>query len=139
MVLNVDASIRAFRAGGVSADQLLVGIPFFARAYGRVPNVNAGLFQPSGGAPQGWRESDGDWRRLARKQLRDSRFERHWEPAARVPWLYNSGTGTWITYDDPEAVAAKASYTRQHGLGGVVIWELGGDDGRLMKAIAGAR
>jgi GH18 family chitinase len=25
---------------------------------------------------------------------------------------------------------------REHGLGGVVIWELGGDDGSLMRAIS---
>ncbi len=57
--LNVDASMRAFRAGGVPADKLLVGIPFFARVYGKVPNVNAGLFQPSAGPPKDWRESEG--------------------------------------------------------------------------------
>jgi chitinase len=54
-----------------------------------------------------------------------------------VPWLYDSTTGTWVSYDDPESVAAKAQYVREHRLGGVVIWELGGDDGALMKAISG--
>ena len=68
--LNVDASIRAFRDGGVPPEKLLVGIPFFARAYGGVPNVNAGLFQPSAGPPKNWRESAGDWRTLARTRLR---------------------------------------------------------------------
>jgi len=52
-----------------------------------------------------------------------------------VPWLYDSTSGTWVSYDDPESVAAKATYVRDHGLGGVVIWELGGDDGALMRAI----
>jgi chitinase len=137
--LTVDASIRAFRDGGAPADRLLVGIPFFARAYGGVPNVNGGVLQPSSGPPKDWKEGDGDWRRLASTRLRDRRFARHWESSAKVPWLYDSKDGTWITYDDPDAVRAKMAYMRQHGLGGVVIWELGADDGRLMRAIAEPR
>ena len=134
--LTVDASMKAFREGGVPASKLLVGIPFFARVYGGVPNVNGGLLQPSKGRPADWRDSDGDWRRLARTRLRDSRYTRHWEPSAQVPWLYNATSGTWISYDDPESVRAKVKYTRDHELGGVIIWELAADDGQLMNAIA---
>jgi GH18 family chitinase len=36
-------------------------------------------------------------------------------------------------------VRAKMDYTRSHGLGGVIIWELGADDGRLMRAISESR
>ncbi|GAC1453277.1 MAG: hypothetical protein PVSMB1_01660 [Gemmatimonadaceae bacterium] len=137
--LNVDASMRAFKSAGVPSEKLLVGIPFFVRAYGNVPNVNAGLFQPSIGAPRDWRPADGDWQRLARTRLVDPRYERHWEPSARVPWLYDPGSGTWITYDDPESVREKMDYVREHHLGGAVIWELGADDGRLMHAIRESR
>jgi chitinase len=137
--LTVDASIRAFREGGVPADKLLVGIPFFAKAYGGVPKVNAGLLQPSSGSPRDWKGSDGDWRQLSRTRLLDPRYKRYWESSAKVPWLYDAKSGTWITYDDPEAVRAKMAYVREHQLGGVVIWELGADDGRLMQAIAAPR
>jgi chitinase len=137
--LNVDASMRAFEQGGVPVQKLLVGIPFFARAYGRVPKTNAGLFQPSPGKPRDWRESDGDWRRLSRTRLNDPRYVRHWEPSAKVPWLYDALNGTWITYDDPQSVRAKVDYMREHNLGGVIIWEIGADDGQLIRAISGAR
>ena len=137
--LNVDASMRAFQAGGAPSDKLLVGIPFFSRAYGGVANLNAGLFQPSSGPPKDWKGQDGDWRQLARTRIRDHRYERHWEPAARVPWLYDPRSGAWITYDDPQSVRAKVDYVRERGLGGVVIWELFGDDGRLMQAIGNLR
>jgi chitinase len=135
--LTVDASMRAFEAGGVPRDKLLVGVPFFAKAYGGVANVNGGFLQPAGAPPKEWRDSDGDWRRLSVTRLTDRRYVRHWEPAARVPWLYDAANGLWITYDDPESVRAKIDYVRAQGLGGVVIWELGGDDGRLMRAISG--
>ena len=135
--LNVDASMRAFLDAGVAPGKLLVGIPFYGHGYGNVPNIGDGLFQQGTGTPAGWKPMDGDWGVLAQSRLRDPHYARHWEPNARVPWLYDSTTGTWVSYDDPESVAAKAQYVREHRLGGVVIWELGGDDGALMKAISG--
>jgi chitinase len=135
---NVDASIAAFIKGRVSAKKLLVGVPFYGRAFGQVRNVNRGLFQQGTQNPPEWKQGDGDWKVLARTRLKDPRYVRHWEPGARVPWLYDSNSGTWISYDDPESVAAKASYVRERGLGGVVIWELGGDDGALIRAITGS-
>jgi chitinase len=134
--LNVDVTMRAFLDAGVPAGKLLAGIPFYGHGYGGVPNVNGGLFQPGTGKPSGWHEHEGDWNVLAQTRLKDSRYVRHWESAARVPWLYDSTSGTWVSYDDPQSVGEKARYVREHGLGGVVIWELGGDDGSLMRAIS---
>jgi chitinase len=133
---NVDASMVSFIKGGVPAEKLLVGVPFYGKAYGQVQNVNAGLFQPGTQNPAGWKQGDGDWKTLSQTRLKDPRYARHWEATARVPWLYDSTSGTWVTYDDPESVAAKAAYVRQHGLGGIIIWELGGDDGALIRAIS---
>ena len=87
--------------------------------------------------PKNWRDSDGGWRQLAATTLRDPRYTRHWEPTARVPWLYDAANGNWISYDDPESIRAKMDYVRGQGFGGVVIWELAADDGQLMRAIAG--
>ena len=53
-----------------------------------------------------------------------------------MPWLYDSTSGTWVSYDDPQSVGEKVRYVRERGLGGVLIWELGGDDGSLMRAIS---
>jgi chitinase len=135
--LTIDSTMRVFSKSGVPAEKLLVGIPFFSRAFGGVANINGGFLQPAPTPPKNWRDSDGDWRRLSVTRLRDPRYKRYWQPTARVPWLYDPTTGNWISYDDPESVRAKMDYVRGHGYGGVVIWELGGDDGQLMRAIAG--
>jgi len=135
--LTIDSTMRVFRNAGVASDKLLVGIPFFSRAYGGVANVNAGFLQPAPSPPKNWRDSDGGWRQLAATTLRDPRYTRHWEPTARVPWLYDAANGNWISYDDPESIRAKMDYVRGQGFGGVVIWELAADDGQLMRAIAG--
>lgn len=135
--LNVDRTMTEFRGARVSPRKLLVGIPFYGHAYGSVEDINHGLFQNGTDKPANWKEHDGDWNVLAKTRLRNSRYVKFWESSARVPYMYDSTSGTWVTYDDPHSVAEKVQYVREHGLGGVVIWELGGDDGSLMRAISG--
>ena len=87
--------------------------------------------------PAGWRGGDGDWKTLSKTRLVNPAYARIWDSAARVPFLFDSTSGTWVSYDDPQSVREKVRYVREHGLGGVIIWELGGDDGSLMNAIVG--
>jgi GH18 family chitinase len=54
---------------------------------------------------------------------------------AQVPWLYDSATGVFISYDDPESVAIKAEYIVSRGLGGAMLWELTQDDGELVEVL----
>ena len=133
---NIDATMRRLLDAGVPANKLVLGIPFYGRAYGAVPSTGNGMFQPAGGAPKDWRGGDGDWRVLSQTRLKDPRYVKHWEASARVPWLYDSPSGTWISYDDPQSIREKVRYMRERSLGGVMIWELGGDDGSLMRAIS---
>ena len=135
--LNVDRTMTEFLGARVPPGKLLVGIPFYGHAYGSVEDVNHGLFQNGTDKPADWKEHDGDWNVLAKTRLMNSRYVKYWEPSARVPYMYDTTSGTWVTYDDPRSVAEKVKYVREHGLGGVVIWELGGDDGSLMRAISG--
>jgi chitinase len=133
---NIDVTMRAFLDAKVPASKLLLGIPFYGHGYGSVPNVNGGLFQQGTGKPSDWKQGDGDWHTLAQTRLKDPHYVRHWESSARVPWLYDSTSGTWVSYDDPQSVGEKVRYVSERSLGGVVIWELGGDDGSLMRAIS---
>jgi chitinase len=132
--LNVDASLRAFLDGGVPAEKLVLGIPFYGRGYGGVADVGDGLFQRGERARAGeWGELD--YRALVARDPQGAGFRRFWQPQAMVPWLFDPRSGTWISYDDPQSVALKAAYARERGLGGVMFWEIGGDDGTLLTAI----
>ena len=62
-------------------------------------------------------------------------FQRHWDEQARVPWLYHPQKQIWITYDDAESIGEKAAYVRAEGLGGIMIWELSGDNRTLLPVI----
>jgi chitinase len=135
--LNVDASARLYREQGVPPRKIVVGVPFYGRSYGRVPSANRGLFQVAGGpAPREWGAGELDYDALTRKRPEANGFRRFWDPDARVPWLYKESIGTWITYDDVQSIGQKADYVRARGLGGVMVWELGGDDdGTLVRTI----
>jgi chitinase len=134
--LNIDASVRAFLDAGVPSSKLVVGVPFYGRAYGEVASKDNGLFQPGDpGAATDWGEGTIDYRVLIDTSLEARGFTRFWDAGAQVPWLYSPDAKVWITYDDPKSIELKAQYVREHGLAGVMIWELGGDDGSLLAAI----
>ena len=143
--LNVRASVAAYRAAGVAADKLVVGVPFYGYGYSGVPAQNNGRFQSvqrngfedaatAGAKPQ----YVGSVRFHELKNTTKEGFTRYWDNEARVPWLYNPQTQTWITYDDVQSMREKAEYARRERLGGIMIWELSGDDGTLLPAIVKA-
>jgi chitinase len=134
--LNIRASLQAFVDAGVPHSKLVVGVPFYGRAYGQVANVDNGLFQTGDpNAVKDWGEDTIDYRALMNEHLEERGFARFWDDDAQVPWLYSPESRVWISYDDPTSIALKAAYVREHGLGGIMIWELGGDDGNLLNAI----
>jgi chitinase len=132
---TVDSTVRRYIAAGVPRSKLVVGIPFYGRVYGGVTGANDGLFQAAPGpVPEEWRTGT-DYRAIVGRAPETLGFRRVMHPEARVPFLFNATTGTWVTYDDSASVAEKAAYARANGLGGVMAWEIGGDDGTLLRAI----
>jgi hexosaminidase len=134
--LNIENTMRVFTDAGVPRHQLLVGAPFYGRGYGNVAETDKGLLQKGDhqGA-HGWGSGGIDYRMLVQKEPERSGFTRYWHEQAQVPWLYNPQTRTWISYDDRQSIAAKAEFVREQRFGGIMFWELGGDDGTLLRAI----
>jgi chitinase len=122
---SVDTTVRAYLAAGVPSDKLVLGVPFYGRAFSGVPGANHGLFQPHTGQPKDHGEST--YRSLSRRTP-DGIPHRRWDNDAKVPWLYDPQSKVMITYDDPESIRLKSRYARGHKLGGVMFWELSQDD-----------
>jgi chitinase len=127
---NVEGTVRAFREAGVPADRLVIGMPFYGRGYTGVAPEADGVFQPFETV------ISARYHEIAREYLPS--FERHWHPAAGVPWLWSPERRVMMSYDDPASLAGKAAYIRQEGLGGAMFWELSGDDHdvSLLRALA---
>jgi chitinase len=133
---NVDSTVAIYLRAGLPANKLVVGVPYYARAYGKVPSANDGLFQTAGGAaPSEWTGTSTDVSHLTRARLEAAGFTVRTEPKAQAPFAFNPTTGVWITFDDAESLARKADYVRARGLRGIMIWEAGSDDGTMTRVI----
>ncbi|MDX2160371.1 MAG: glycoside hydrolase family 18 protein [bacterium] len=128
---SAHTAIQAYLDQGVPADKLVLGVAFYGRGWGAVPPENNGLHQPHNPQrlPSGtWELHNFDYQDIAENHLTNPDFQRFWDDTAQVPWLYNPVTQVMISYDDPESLTVKAEYVREMGLGGVMFWELSGDD-----------
>jgi chitinase len=126
-----DTAIRQHLAAGIPANKLVLGAAFYGRAFGDVNPSNDGLNQPFGKFVGAF-----PYVELATTRIGRDGFVRHWDPVAQAPFLWNAGTRTFISYEDPQSLAAKAKYVRRHRLGGLMFWELSQDrDGELLDAI----
>lgn len=139
--LSVDSAVRAYREGGVPARKLVVGIPFYGRAWKNVTNRNNGLFQPASGAPMGtWEEGMFDYWDLVAKNSAAPGIWKKFQDSERIGAYIHAPTvenGVFVTFDDPKSIAEKMRFVRKNQLGGAMLWELSGDTpkGVLLNAI----
>jgi chitinase len=134
--LSVHESVEGYLQAGVPPDKLVMGVPFYGRGWQGVPPPLNGLGQGSSGpaSPGTWGEPGAfDYKDIKENYRPD--YWRLWHDEAEVPWLYNSTAGIFISYDDPQSLAAKTAYVEAQGLGGVMAWELSQDDGSLLEAL----
>jgi chitinase len=117
---SVVGTVQAYEEAGVPREQIVVGVPFYGRRFTGVPAVNNGLYQPFTGA-----RSEA-YHAIVSDDL--PAFRRFWHPEADAAWLYDAGTGTMLSYDDPASIARKTDYVIGEDLGGIMIWELSDDD-----------
>jgi chitinase len=126
-----DAGVKAFEKAGVPAAKILLGVPFYGRMWGEVPDQNHGLFQPGKPIPNAYAPYN-----LIAGTMLNQGFIRFWDSASSVPYLYNAEKHIFVSYEDPESLKAKCSYVLSHKLGGVMFWEYFGDtSGQLLGAI----
>lgn len=125
------ASVEAFEKAGVPAAKIVLGLPFYGRAWGQVADVNHGLFQPGKAVPNVHATYP-----LITQTLLNQGYVRYWDEKSSVPYLYNAQQQIFVTYEDPESIAAKCRFVLSHKLAGVMFWEYSNDpSGTLLRAI----
>ncbi len=128
---SADQAVQLYLAAGVKPEKLLLGVPFYARAWRGVSPENDGLFQPFASAAY---EHGLSYTDLKERFLSDPRYVRYWDDQAKAAYLFNGDE--FITYEDARSLACKADYAQRLGLAGIMIWEYGHDlSGELLEVL----
>lgn len=139
--VSADRSVREYEAAGVPSAKIVLGVPFYGHEWGQVPDQNHGLFQPGKPVPGAFAR----YGNIAATMLPpaapdpampDRGFDRYWDFAASVPYLYNAAQQIFVSYDDPQSMALKCKYVIANHLAGIMFWEYFGDPtGALLDTI----
>lgn len=131
---SADKAITALLKKGVPAAKIVIGAAFYGRVWDSVAAVNNGLHQPGK-----FRSSIG-YKDFETNFGEQQGFSYYWDSAARAPYLYNSATQLFVTYDDKHSLAEKIKYAMEKGLNGIMFWQLGNDvsENGLLEAIINA-
>jgi len=117
---SVDSAVRAFIAAGVPPGKVVVGVPFYGRAWADIKGEGTGLYQP-GSRPT--EPIDTKYGPMSATLVDRGGFVRMWDSQAQAPYLWNKDTRTFISYEDPESLRLKSAYIRDKGLAGAMFWE----------------
>ena len=124
---NVDSTIKTYLDAGVPPEKIIVGFPYYGRAFKEVGSTNNGLGQPFKGLPMGtWEMDIFDYHDLVDNYLTDANYTRFWDAEGQVPYLYSSSEQIFISYDDSESFQLKIDYILDNNLAGAMFWELSG-------------
>jgi chitinase len=130
LVPSVDGAVGNFIANGVSPAKLGIGIAFYGDIWqGGAGASTGGVTQPR----QSWTTAP-SLNQSAYNTIMSGYYQSnlyHWDTSAQAAYLSisnaNPANDMFISYDDQRTCQSKVSYARNHGLGGVMIWELAQD------------
>ena len=113
---------------GVPKDKLLMGAAFYSRKWTNVPAVNNGFLQLT-------KDGGGygpDYHFLLQSYINKNGYTRYWDDVAKAPWLYNPEEKVFLSYDDPESLAAKCEYIIENDYAGIFYWNHISDNTRIL-------
>lgn len=118
---SVQGMVRQFVQAGVARAKLGIGAAFYGYVWSGVTGPRQSI--------NGVKVDDGvDYHTIMDQYYQPDRY--HWDDGAKAPYLSIDSPFTndrkFISYDDEKLCALKIDFVRKEGLGGLIIWELGG-------------
>lgn len=120
-ILSADRAIKYLDSLGIPSKKIVLGAAFYARVWEDVNTNSKGLYQP------GKFKEAILYRDLEAFENGNVGFQKFWDSTAQAPFSYNEQKGLFVTYDDSLSIAAKTRYVIENDLGGIMFWQLSGD------------
>ncbi|MFI5251261.1 MAG: glycosyl hydrolase family 18 protein [Bacteroidota bacterium] len=114
--ISCDGYVKKWNAAGVPLNKLGIGIDWYGYKYSGATGPRQSISGASlvqGNRPY-YTIMASDYPSMTRV----------WDAPAGAVYLTSSSG--WVTYDDQQSCKAKINYAQTQGIGGVIIWELGG-------------
>lgn len=129
LVPSANGEVDAYIAAGIPKEKLGIGADFYGYVW-------TGVTQPG----QSWTSTPDVTGNVPYYELMNTYGSSpvRWDSSAQAAYIsIPSGSGKFISFDNEQTMYAKAAYVRSKGIGGVILWELGG--GYRASAPAGQR
>ena len=81
---SIDTNVRRFLAAGVPAKKLVIGVPFYARGWAGVPDINHGLYQAATGPAKGFEDGAERYSTIAEKSV-----TKYYHPITKQLWSFD--------------------------------------------------
>lgn len=139
---NTSDAIDIYFQSGVPANKLVLGLPFYGKGWKGCPPGpnNDGQYQTCVGGWDGnvlptgtwddWASGNSgtfDYGDIMANYVNKNGFTRYWNDTTKTPYLFNPTSGTFISYEDTQSIAAKTAYIKSKGLAGAMFWETSSD------------
>ena len=135
---SVAAAVMRLIQAGVPAGKLLLGLPLFGRTWRGCDPRNDGEYQECSGPAKGtWEDGVLDYQDIAANYLGNGAVVRRFNQAAKAPFLFDAGSGQFISYDDAESFRYKVGFLKEKRLAGAMYWEITADrNNSLLSLVA---
>jgi len=119
---SADNGVKAYMGAGVPASKIVLGIPFYGRAFtlGKDSKTILGEVSVSKAYIDGYSY-------IKDSLVNKNGYKEYRDEAAKAPYIYNEKTRVFVGYDDEKSVAEKCKYVLDNKLGGVMFWEYNSD------------
>lgn len=113
-----DKCVNALLNKNIPPAKLIIGAAIYARVWEKVSQENNGLYQT------GVFKEAVNYNNFPIYFNDSSGFTYHWDEKAMAPYQYNAEKKLFATFDNEQSIKAKSKYVSEHGLGGIMFWEL---------------
>lgn len=127
--ISVDKAVKIFLNAGVPKDKLVVGIPFYTRAWGGIkPNNQNGQYIRA--------EKKFPYKRdEIKKFIEEGKLPLYRDKKSKAAYRWSEELGVFISVEDTTSVKLKANYIKENNLRGAMYWSFSPNTSDLLDAL----